>query len=322
MTPRTPLVLHIGNERGPLGPHTRFGAAFASLAADGLLRYACVTPGTGQPLPADVRPCAVFVQSPQPRPWRRRDVLGWLGAIGAPPVVVWEGETWSGLSRPPRERNLVWMRCAEEIYSVAMGPQAALLQRAARRPVHYVPHTVPQPFLDEPAHPEPSGVALIAGRGREHRLLARELRGLLAGDPMPYRPEHPESPGALRRALVTVGWHRHRHHAGYFCERLPLALGAGRAHVGPRRPGLEWLPGPEHGLHLVDTPRQAADRVRELLRQDPAELLRRAAGLRTWATARLTERHALQHMLRAYVPLPAPPSDPWEGFPTHQGFWA
>lgn len=54
------------------------------------------------------------------------------------------------------------MRCAEEIYSVAMGPQAALLQRAARRPVHYVPHTVPQPFLDEPAHHEPSGVALIA----------------------------------------------------------------------------------------------------------------------------------------------------------------
>ncbi|MEV0090190.1 hypothetical protein [Streptomyces sp. NPDC050738] len=331
-----PLVLHVSNEPTPLNPRTRFARAFRDLEEQGLIRYECVVPAAGDKLPHCEQPDLLFVQSPQSYRWSRREVLDWLWEAGTPPLVVWEGDAWGGITKPLRERNLAWMRCADEVYSVAMGPQAALLRRACKRPVRYVPNTAPRHFIDDHRDHPPNGVALIGKRltylgvelipgDRERYALARELqqlpgtrislygsgwRGPAARGPVPFH----DQLAVMRQALITVGWNRYRDHTGYFSDRLPIALCAGRPHVGSRHPGLDWLPGPDRGLHLMDSPRAAADRVRDLLTQDPGELLDTAAQLSRWAAESLTETQALLHMLGPHIPLPAPPADPWAAF--------
>ncbi|MFF1342953.1 hypothetical protein ACFVYT_34625 [Streptomyces sp. NPDC058290] len=333
----TPLVLQISNEPEPSGPRTRFARAFEDLADAGLLRYACAVPAAGDQLPSS-RPDLVFVQSPQSYPWTNRHVRKWLRTAGEPPVVVWEGDAWGGLTKPLRGRNLAWMRAAVEVFSVAAGGQAAMLRRACGRPVRYVPHVAPLHLLAAPRGPEPAagGVTLVGKRltylgielipdDRERALFVAELRkvagprlavygtgwrGPCARGPVPF----PEQLTVMEGALISAGWDRYRKHTGYFSDRLPIAMCAGRVHVTSRQPGLGWLPGPDRGLHLMDTPRAAAGRVRELLRRDPEELLVQGRWMSEWARARLTERQALLHMLSPYIPLlPAPPTDPWAG---------
>lgn len=228
------------------------------------------------------------------------------------------------------------MRCADEVFSVAMGAQAALLRRACKRPVRYVPHVAPLHFLDAtPADPTDAitmvgkrltyfGVELIPD-DRQRAVLISELtrvaadrlavygkgwRGPRARGPVPFN----DQLNVMQRSLITVGWDRYRSHPGYFSDRLPIALCAGRVHVTSRQPGLDWLPGPDHGLYLVNTPREAAAQVRELLAEDPSHLISRASALNTWARTHLTETQALLHMLGDHLPLPAAPADPWESF--------
>ncbi|MFC9247428.1 hypothetical protein ACFT7S_26530 [Streptomyces sp. NPDC057136] len=338
MTTAAPLVLHISNEPAPFGPHTGFARGFAGLVEEGLLRYVCVVPAAGDELPA-LRPELVFVQSPQSYPWTKRQVREWLRTAGDPPVSVWDGDAWGGPTKPLRERNLVWMRCAQEVFSVAVGKQAVMLRRACGRPVRYVPNVAPLHLLGPDAEcgpgPARGGVTMVGKRltyfgvelipdDRERALLVKELhkvpgsrlsvygkgwRGPYARGPVPFA----EQMAVMRRALITAGWNRYRGYTGYFSDRLPIAMCAGRVHVTSRQPALEWLPGPDRGLHLMGTPRAAAERVRELLRRDPAELLAQGRRMSEWARARLTERQALLHMLSPYIPLPAPPTDPWAG---------
>ncbi|MET8326498.1 hypothetical protein [Streptomyces sp. NPDC005181] len=339
-----PLVLHLSNESRPLGPYTGFAPAFTLLErgpdADanegGLLRYTCVLPAAGDALPTRLRPDLVFVQVPQPHPWRARQVAGWLSAVGSPPVVVWAGDAWGGLTKQVRQRDLAWMRCADQIFSVAMGPQARMLERRSGRPVRYVPHVVPEPFLRYRSDHDPRGVSLIGNRltycgvelipgDRARQTLVRQLQRLPEGQFSLYGAGW-RGPGtcgqvpfqqqmeAMRRSLVTVGWDRYTGHTGYFSDRLPIAMNSGRVPVSSLQPGLDWLPGPDDGLHLLRTPAEAAARVRDLLAEDPARLLATARRLRQWTAGRLTQGHALCHMLGRYLPLPEPPADPWGGF--------
>ncbi|MFI8288293.1 hypothetical protein EAO71_33065 [Streptomyces sp. ms191] len=332
-----PLVLHVSNEHPPVSPDYGFLRAFHELTVRDVLRHEWIapaaTPDRVAGLAAGERPDLVFVQSPQPHPWTEREVAGLLRGLGSPPVVVWEGDAWGGRKRL-KARNLAWLRHADVVFSVALGAQAELLRRACGREVRYVPHVTPLCFAESPDPGNaPRGVALVGSRltfcgvaliaddgqrGRLARALARvpgcELsiygrgwRGPHARGPVPYD----DQLAVMRRALITVGWDRYRGHAGYFSDRLPIALSAGRVHVTSRQPDLDWLPGPENGLHLADTPREGAERVRELLGTDPGGLL--AAGARggAWARAHLTELHALRHMLAGRLPVPAPRSGPW-----------
>ncbi|MFG2332759.1 hypothetical protein ACGFMM_24445 [Streptomyces sp. NPDC048604] len=336
-----PLVLHVSNELPPVSPDYGFLRAFRELSAEGVLRHVwfapAAAPGRIAEVAAGVRPDLVFVQSPQPHRWTRRAVGALLRRLGSPPVVVWEGDAWGGRKRL-RTRNLAWLRHAETVYTVAAGPQAELLHRASRRPVRYVPHVAPLCFAGSADEgPAPRGVAmlgslltfcgveLIADDG-ERALLARELVRRRVGGPEGEFSVYgrgwrgPHARGAvpyddqvvvMRRALVTVGWDRFRRYPGYFSDRLPIALCAARVHVTSRQPDLDWLPGAESGLHLADTPREAADRVRDLLRADPGRLLADGARGHAWARAHLTELHALRYMLSAHLPVSAPRSGPW-----------
>ncbi|MET8326500.1 hypothetical protein [Streptomyces sp. NPDC005181] len=135
-------------------------------------------------------------------------------------------------------------------------------------------------------------------------------RGPGARGPLPFAAQL----SALGRARITAGWDHYNRHHGYFSDRLPIALCAGRAHVTSRQPGMDWLPGPDHGLYLADTPAAAVSVVESLLTEEPAELDSAAARGAAWVRERLTDREALCHMLGGYVPLPAPPADPWARF--------
>ncbi|WP_327354646.1 glycosyltransferase family protein [Streptomyces sp. NBC_01304] len=334
-----PLVLQISNEDRDYGEDNAFVRGFTELAREGVLRHVGVLPaaepGRLAHLSSHLRPDLVLVHTPQPLPWTAHEVAPLLRNLGSPPLVVWEGDAWGGRGKPLRERNVAWMRSAEAVFSVAHGPQAELLRKASGRPVHYVPNTVPLAFAAPEAQPvRPEGVALLGARmtycgielirdDRERTELVRRLaatvpgfsvygkrwRGPYARGPVPYF----EQQAAMRRALVTVGWNRYRGYPGFFSDRLPIAMASGRVHVSSRHPDLDWLPGPDDGLHLLDSPAEAADCVRALLTEDPRLLLDRAARMRRWVLDHLTETHALRHMLAPFLPA-APPAGPWTGF--------
>ncbi|MFD0527463.1 hypothetical protein ACFQ1I_09820 [Kitasatospora arboriphila] len=143
-------------------------------------------------------------------------------------------------------------------------------------------------------------------------MYGRGWRGHGARGLLPFAEQVP----ALQRSRISAGTSHYPDYPGNFSDRLPISLYAGRVHVTCRIPGAEWLPGPEAGLFLADTPRGAARLVRELLREDPAAL--HEAGLRghRWVVERLTDEHALRHMLGHHIPLPPPPADPWQAVAT------
>ena len=63
----------------------------------------------------------------------------------------------------------------------------------------------------------------------------------------------------------------------------------------------------------METPAQAADRVRELLTEEPQSLLASAGRMRAWVLDHLAETHALRHMLAPFLGF-SPPTGPWARF--------
>lgn len=346
-----PVVLHISNEPalGPsagfssafarledAGLLAHVAVAPLALLQDGSVEQAL---STLRQIARDTPPDLVFVQSPHAFPWTAENVPALLSGLGSPTVVYWEGDAWGG-RKPLSAGSAAWLAHADTVFSVGLGEQAALLDRHARTPVRYVPNVLPGQLLDTEEDPVPGigrtafdvaqigncymrfGVLELVDGARERARLVRGLRSLpgcrvalygsgwrgrAAQGPIPFGRQL----AALRDARVTVGWNHYQRYRGVFSNRLPICMYAGRVHVSSRPPGVDWLPGPESGLHLVDSPAQAVDRVRELVHADPGEL--HAAGLRArrWCRDRLTDFHALLYMLGGELALPAPPEDPW-----------
>jgi hypothetical protein len=344
-------VLHVSNQAacGPNTEFTRAFARLAAegllvhvpVAAQALLRDADRDTALRRlrRTARDIAPDLVFVQSPHAFPWTAEAVGALLSHIGSPPVVYWEGDAWGGRKQLGRS-SAAWLSHADHVFSVAVGEQAALLGRYARTAVRYVPHVLPSHLIDADGESVPElgqatqdvahigscyvrlGILERVDGARERLRLTRRLcalpncrvalyghgwRGPAARGPVAYH----RQPAALRDARISVGWDHYRRYPGYFSDRLPISMYAGRVHVSSRPPGVGWLPGRDSGLHLVDSPAEAVDRVRELLLGDPEEL--HAAGLRAhrWTRDRLTDLHALQYMLGGELVLPAPPKDPW-----------
>jgi hypothetical protein len=344
-----PVVLHLSNEPSP-GPNLGFGSDFGELAAESLLHHVPVTPleylpqGLSHALrevsrrAVEAKPDLLFVQSPHGFPWTRESVARLLRQAGDPLVVYWEGDGWGG-RKALTDASKAWLHHSDTVFSVALGPQAELLGRHTRRPVRYVCHIMPT-WLQTPGpvtsiEDAEHDVTHIGGcymrlglfehiagaraRRRLVRRLAREHRHRFVvhgpgwrGPNARGRLAYEEQVRALRQSRLSANWEHFPHHPGYFSDRLPISLYAGRPHVSSRPPGVTWLPGPDRGLHLVDSVDEAVCRVRDLLRTDPAEL--HAAGLAAhdWVRSRLTSRNALRHMLAGHLPVPPPPADPWE----------
>lgn len=326
--------------------------AFDRLADDGLLVHVPVAPQSLLPagdarsvlrevrrVAHEVSPDLVFVRSPQSFRWTAHSVRALLGELGSPPVVLRESDAWGG-RKPLEERVVAWLAHADRVFSVAVGEQAALLQRHARTQVRYAPHVLPNQLLDAEGVSVPDidlatvdvahlgncyvrfGLVERVDGARERLRVSRGLRSLPHCRVALYGHgwRGPSARGlvafnqqivVLRDARITVGWDHYQRYAGYFSNRLPIGMYSGRVHISSRSPGLGWLPGPDSGLHLVDTPAEAVDRVRQLLRRDPQEL--HAAGLRAhrWIRDRFTNLHVLLYMLGEDMALPAPPDDPW-----------
>ncbi|MGW0766157.1 glycosyltransferase family protein [Streptomyces sp. NPDC002676] len=288
----------------------------------------------------DARPDLVFVQSPHAFPWTAEAVGALLRDFGGPPVVFWEGDLWGGRKRM-LDSSRAWLAHADAVFSVGMGRQAALLRGLTRAPVRYVPHALPVRFCADPGESVPrpetatDDIAVVGnclarfgliggldGSLRRARMV-RGLRRITACDlavygtgwhgkgargPVPYG----EQVNVMRRARLTAGWDHYNSRTAYFSDRLPIALYAGRPHVTSRQPGLDWLPGPDHGLYLADTPSQAVAILRRLLRHgDHEELHTAAVRGHHWTAANLTELHALRYMLSGLLPVPAPQGGPW-----------
>lgn len=351
-----PVVLHLSNERA-LGPDLGFGSDFADLADEALLSHVPVTPLTflaqGKQhalrevsrIAEEARPDLLFLQSPNTFPWSDADVTQLLRRLGSPPVVYWEGDPWGG-RKPLSDSSKAWLRHADTVFSVGLGAQADLLGRHTKRPVRYVCHVAPAHLrVSGPVPPIGDAVHDVMHIGgcymrfglfegvdgaRERRSLVRRLdrlpdcrvavygpgwRGPNALGPLPFAEQVP----ALRRSQVSVGWEHFRGRYGYFSDRLPISLYAGRPHVTSRPPGVTWLPGPDQGLHLVDSLDEAVTRVRDLLRTDPAELYATGLAAHHWVRSRLTTLNALSHMLRSHIAVPPPPADPWEAIAAMDG---
>ncbi|WP_433450416.1 glycosyltransferase family protein [Streptomyces sp. CA-142005] len=351
-----PVVLHLSNEAS-VGPTLGFGSDFGELEVESLLHYVPVTPmeflprGLSRALQevsrraVEAKPDVIFVQSPHGFPWTEKSVARLLRQVGHPPVIYWEGDGWGGRRTLP-EGSRAWLRHADTVFSVALGPQAQLLGSHSRHPVRYVCSVMstwlqvsgPVTPIEEAEHDvmhiggcytRLGFFACIDGaleRRRLVRRLSREHGRRLAvygpgwrGPSARGRLAYSEQIRTLRRSRLSANWQHFPHYPGYFSDRLPISLYAGRPHISSRPPGVTWLPGPDQGLHLVNSVDEAVSRVRDLLRTDPAEL--HAAGLAAhhWVRSRLTSRNALRYMLGDYLPVPPPPADPWQAIAAMDG---
>lgn len=345
-----PTVLYLNNEPA-LTSRSRFTGAFRRLEADGHLVYVPAAPradaargGLGAAFAAlastvrETPPDVVFVHSPHGFPFAEEDVVRLLRLAGSPLVVYQEGDAWGGNKRlPPSSRS--WLRAADAVFSVAGGAQLAMLRGIARARVRYGPNTLPLDCFPEQDHRAPSGdgaafdVVTIGNSLVRARVVprlpgawdrVRVVRGLRrlncrfgvfgagwhgshARGPVPFERQL----AVLRGARISVGWDHYPQYPGYFSDRLPICGAAGRVYVG-HGPGVDWLPGPEDGLHLVRTPREAVARVRELLAEDQQLLDLAGERLRRWVGERLTDLQSLQFMLGSFLPLQRPPDDPWQ----------
>lgn len=286
-----------------------------------------------------VRPDLVFVQSPHAFPWEYQDASALLSSLGSPPVVYWEGDAWGG-RKPLVRSTIAWLGHADHVFSVAVGAQAALLGRHTRTPVRYVPNVVPGPLtggeekgppgmdvttvdvahignrcvrfgflerLDGALDRQRLSRGLCSMRDRRVALYGHGWRGRAARGRVPFERQL----DYMRDARITCGWNHYQGYTGYFSDRLPIAIYSGRTHVSSRSPGLGWLPGPDRGLHLCDTPAEAVSVIRGLLCRDPEELHAAAVRGHHWSRDRLSDLQALLYMLGDEMELPPPHDDPW-----------
>ncbi|NGO76230.1 hypothetical protein G6045_11205 [Streptomyces sp. YC504] len=345
----SPTVLHLTNDAQP-EVHLGFGKAFGDLAADGLLTHVPAAPvallsrGRDEALAEihrvaeQARPELLFVRTPGRFPWTDQDVAGLLRRLGSPTVVLWEGDPWGGRKAVPASLA-AWLRHADTVFTVGLGIQARVLGQHTARPVRYISQTVPERLWTDTPVPDADDVAYdvmhigscfvrfgvlerIDG-ARQRSRMVRSLqrlpgcrfavhgngwRGPGALGPVPFD----DQVRALRSARISANWDHFAGRDGYFSNRLPISLYAGRPHVTTRPLNTPWLPGPEHGLHCVDSPAEVVDRVADLLRSDPGELHRAGLAGHDWVRTRLTNGNALRYMLGAYLDVPPPPADPWE----------
>ncbi|MGW5433708.1 glycosyltransferase family protein [Streptomyces sp. NPDC004059] len=344
-----PTVLFLPND-AVLDHNVSFGRAFQALTDERLISHRIFAPlararivGSEAALrelaavAEETRPDLIFVQPMTRLPWTDEYLRDLVRRSGSPEVVYWEGDAVKSAG-DPGPGSACWYRRSDTVFSVALGVQAQVIGRFTRRRPRYVPHVVPGRVLTGVSVP-PIGRASydamhigncfvrlgalerIAGARDRHRVVrglqrmqgcrlavhGARWRGRGALGPLPFD----EQVTALRTARFSINWDHCAGWPGYFSDRLPISLYAGRPHITSHIPHTDWLPDRRQGLHTVGSPAEAVNRARELLHTDDDMLETQGRAAHAWVRDRLTERNALLHMLGAHLDLPLPPVDPW-----------
>lgn len=111
--------------------------------------------------------------------------------------------------------------------------------------------------------------------------------------PLPFN----EQTQAIRRGLVSANWDHFARHESYASNRLPISMIAGRVHVTTAHPKMDWLPDDVPGVHFVESPRAAVDRLEAILACPREEILAEGAAAHRWVCGRLSNREAARFML-------------------------
>ena len=119
----------------------------------------------------------------------------------------------------------------------------------------------------------------------------------------------PDQLQTLTDYRVSACWDHYPEYPGYFSNRLPIAMLAGRHHVTTDHGGMGWLR-EIPGVHLESTPRSAAEKAIALAReQHPTEL---GSEAQEFVKAHLTATHLARFILSHFQLADAPEGPPWE----------
>lgn len=281
----------------------------------------------------------VLVLSPK---GRIPDVDAVATSLAGRPLIYWEGDCF-GRGKPVDPAMARWLQLSDVVFSVAGEPQTGLLRRAGARCVLPTTHTYDHVlFADAETGlgwagssdrvvalgnnlmrlPVWGGLPGSRDRFRSMRNLRRQFgpRFDLAGRGWPSSWEVPEVPFArqvdfLRTGRVVANWDHFPRTRAYVSDRLAITLLAARPQVTTRHPGMEWLPGPEFGLFLVDSAAELVATVGRVLEMEPDSLRESSRRGHAWVRQHLSHREAMRYMLARVSPSIDPPAgQPWSSF--------
>jgi len=287
-------------------------------------------------------PDLVVATTAKTYPSSRNEATELLKTLGQVRVAYYDGDAYGGRAKPVPQALRFWIERADRSFTTAAGAHLRLLSGAHARPVQYVPYVAPLEFacLNYEEYPTtPDGITMIANTtSRSVPLLRRPVP--FSG--LPGEPERFDLARRLRRALgvrfhlwgvgwprgwsqgllpfqdqlrtlieyrVSACWDHYPKYRGYFSNRLPIAMLAGRHHVTTDHGGMEWLR-EIPGVHLESTPRAAAEKAIALAREEQSTELGLEA--REFVRTHLTGTHLARFILSSFQLAHAPEGPPWE----------
>ncbi len=272
---------------------------------------------------------------------RVTDMHGVSKALSGRRVLYWEGDPWGRGKRPPLEMR-AWLSLADVVFSVGGHPQTELLRDAGADRVVGIMHTYDHVLFADAErgldHGRPSSdvvflgsnlmrvplVSGLPGSWQRFRLVAGLRRDhgprfLLGGPGWPPNwsqgaVQFGSQASFVQRAQIVANWDHFPGTHSYTSDRLAIAMVSGRVQVTTRHPQMDWLPGPDSGVLLVDSPREVRRSVGAVLAQGEALDLGRAAH--AWAKGRVSHREAVRFMIsQVWDHVEPPPPDPWARIP-------
>lgn len=269
-----------------------------------------------------MEPTAILIRSPHEGQFTP-ERIDWLRSRTVN-LLYWEGDAWGGKKIPPPSTRVV-AKSADHVFSVSLGEQLDnLFDSSHSGRVWYVPSCYCQVtfaertvFVEDEQLESVSGICHIGNHvarafilpgmpgARDRMRLARKLgrsgvrfdlfgagwRGAAARGPIAFT----DQLAILRHYAVNVNWDHFPDYPGFFSNRLPIALLAGRHHVTTKHPAMDWLPGGDHGLWLADSVEEVAEIALSLQSQQPS--MHAPSRGRSWAFERLSQANLVRYML-------------------------
>ena len=261
-------------------------------------------------------------------------------ALRSRPLIYWEGDAW-GRGKPVTSQMRMWLHRADTVFSVAGTPQTQLLQSGGasriERTFHTYCHIKFARFESFQDHDISRAATLIGGmpmripfpaftgmpgswdRLMLGRALKRKLGSNMAifgrGWPAGLSEGHLDFEDQVQEIMkgkVSVNWDHFPTYHGYFSDRLPISLLAGRPHITNLHPGMEWAPTAADGLFQEATVEDARTRTLEMAYADPTAIRTQGKSLHSWVVNRLSHRQSARHIMSKVIDGIAPVGmEPW-----------